>query len=101
MRAVLLNSEKISRHYNTTLQKLDDEAAKERERLQRKRLLPQVGIVEPNLTRRSEEKKLFKKHCVSEQVHKRCQSVASFTTPTVSEFNTSEPAYGPEMAYGD
>lgn len=37
MRAVLLNSEKISRHYSSTLQRIEDNAEKERENVLRKK----------------------------------------------------------------
>jgi hypothetical protein len=60
MRAVLLNSENISRHYSTTLRKIEDDAEKERERIANKHKLPQFTLVEPNLTRLAEERKLKK-----------------------------------------
>ena len=67
MRAVLLNSEKISRHYSSTLQRIEDEAEKEREKNSRKRLCTGFVMVEPNLTRRTEEKKIKKQT----ELHKR------------------------------
>ena len=80
MRAVILSSEKISRGYNSTLQKIEDNAEKERERIARKRIFT---VVEPNLARRDEERRLKKLELAHARSHSQMQ-------PSKSEYQTED-----------